>query len=528
MTAGAVLTDQQANATTRDSESVSRAEGVAILLVALIAALLVPLDDADLPMHLLTGRWILDHHAWPTVEPFAWTRMGAPFYAYSWLPEVLYAVGWSSGAALGVSAIHALMVAASVGVVAAFLRTIRAPLWAARLTLVVHCIIWLFVQPATRPQLVLAISVPLVWLGVGRVARRGLDVISIALVAVAGVLAVNSHLLFPLTAVPIASMWLSPEAVSGTPIDTTSTSRRAAYALVGVLGLSWMCTPYLPHLIDIWRLNFHPNALFGPLSPIEEHEPGLSFLLHAAPGTWVIVGLLASGPFLPWFTHQRFRNRVALLVAWGAGAGLFLLAIRGLVLWWLLALPLVAPTLASIPLPKERLTWRLLRVAWVVALLGLLGQPFRLWREEHGRGALSAVWRDIPHPSAATLAPALSVLRCLDGAKTSPPKGVTTFDFGSYLAWRAPFVSWSIDGRTIFPDSVALPEARQEVRFGPPMLPPYHTADIVLLAPHHALLDLLTKDTTFAHVATPGDSLSAQLWARRDVAASLARCARVP
>lgn len=527
MTADAVLTDQQANATTRDSESVSRAEGVAIVLVALIAALLVPLDDADLPMHLLTGRWILDHHAWPTVEPFAWTRMGAPFYAYSWLPEILYAEGWSGGSALGVSVVHAAMVAASVGVVVAYLRTIRAPLWAARLTLVVHCIIWLFVQPATRPQLMLAISVPLVWLGVARVAQRGLDAISLALVAIGGALAVNSHLLFPLTAVPIASMWCSPAAVGGTPVETSTTNRRAAYALAGVLALSWLCTPYLPHLIDIWRLNFHRNALFGPLSPIEEHEPGLSFLMHAAPGTWVIVGLLASGPFLPWFTRRRFRDRVGLLVAWGAGAGLFLLAIRGLVLWWLMALPLVAPTLASIPLPKERLTWRVLRVAWIVALLGLLGQPFRLWREEHGRGALSAVWRELPHPSAATLAPALSVLRCLEGS-TSPKRGVTTFDFGSYLAWRAPFVSWSIDGRTIFPDSVALPEARQEVRYGAPILPPYHSADVVVVAPHHALLEVLSRDSLFTRVDTRGDSTSAQLWARRDIATGLDRCAPVP
>ncbi|MEO6526824.1 MAG: hypothetical protein ABIP93_09390, partial [Gemmatimonadaceae bacterium] len=45
-----------------------------------------PLADPDLPMHLAIGEWIVQHRAVPFVEPFAWTREGAAYFAYSWLP----------------------------------------------------------------------------------------------------------------------------------------------------------------------------------------------------------------------------------------------------------------------------------------------------------------------------------------------------------------------------------------------------------------------------------------------------------
>src|SRR5689334_5021109 len=51
-----------------------------------------PLADPDLPIHLATGEWVLKHHGVPFVEPWAWTRAGAPFQAYSWAIESLYYV----------------------------------------------------------------------------------------------------------------------------------------------------------------------------------------------------------------------------------------------------------------------------------------------------------------------------------------------------------------------------------------------------------------------------------------------------
>ena len=46
-----------------------------------------PLADPDLPMHLSLGEWIARHGRVPFVEPFSWTALGQPYYAYSWLPQ---------------------------------------------------------------------------------------------------------------------------------------------------------------------------------------------------------------------------------------------------------------------------------------------------------------------------------------------------------------------------------------------------------------------------------------------------------
>src|SRR5579872_3455056 len=67
-----------------------------------------PLVDPDLPMHLATGAWIVQHRAVPWIEPFAWTRWGAPYYAYSWLPEILYQLLYANWGAPALRVLHGL------------------------------------------------------------------------------------------------------------------------------------------------------------------------------------------------------------------------------------------------------------------------------------------------------------------------------------------------------------------------------------------------------------------------------------
>src|SRR5690606_21425270 len=54
-----------------------------VVLSAFCMGLASPLSDPDLPMHLATGEWMAANRAFPTEEPFAWTRAGEPYYAYS-------------------------------------------------------------------------------------------------------------------------------------------------------------------------------------------------------------------------------------------------------------------------------------------------------------------------------------------------------------------------------------------------------------------------------------------------------------
>ncbi|WP_411278889.1 hypothetical protein [Gemmatimonas sp.] len=480
------------------------------VLVAVVAALLMPLDDADLPMHLRTGAWILDHGRLPLTEPFAWTRAGAPFFAYSWLPEVAYEGAQRRLGLRGVSVVHAVAVAGAVVAVWDLARAARWSLWATRLMLSVHVILWLLVQPATRPQLVLAIAVPMAWAAAIRMRdaapANGSVLGGGILTFAAAVLAVNSHLLFPLTIVPVVVL------LAAAPV-----SARAVAAFVGATVVGWLCTPYAWHLVDILRLNLGPNALLGAASPIMELEPGFGFLLTAAVGTKLVAGGLMVLPLLPFYAQLSQRERWWLGLAWLAGLGLFGLAIRGLLLWWLLAMPVVAMALARVPLPTLMATKRAVVGAWVVAVLAPIAHALKA-RE------LLADTEGLPHPEAIALAPAVRWLTCAtDGVNAdsvhvdSLPRGTTVFDDGSYLVWRVPGVSWSMDGRAIFPDSVAKPEAGQQLRYGAVLSPPWKHGDIALLPARHASAVALDADPMWR--AVPTDSVAGatrmRLWVRR-------------
>src|SRR5262249_12948377 len=74
-----------------------------------------------------------------------------------------------------------------------------------------------------------------------------------------------------------------------------------------------------------------------------------------------------------------------------------------------------------------------------------------------------------------------SLARWLDcNTRHTSGRLVTMFNYGGYVPWRLPYLSQSIDGRTIFPDSVAKPETYfvQSKRELP--LQPWRTADVAI------------------------------------------------
>src|SRR5919107_301212 len=87
----------------------------AALLVILAAGAMAPLADPALPMHLAVGRWIVEHRAVPTTEPFAWTRPGAPYYAYSWLMQTAMYLLMHAVGPLALRLLHGALLAAGVG-----------------------------------------------------------------------------------------------------------------------------------------------------------------------------------------------------------------------------------------------------------------------------------------------------------------------------------------------------------------------------------------------------------------------------
>ena len=49
------------------------------------------LNDPDSYWHIVVGRWIVAHRAFPTHDPFSFTFAGAPWIAKEWLSQILYA-----------------------------------------------------------------------------------------------------------------------------------------------------------------------------------------------------------------------------------------------------------------------------------------------------------------------------------------------------------------------------------------------------------------------------------------------------
>ncbi len=465
--------------------------------LALLAFLLVvrgaleTLGDADLPMHLSLGEWIVRHGAVPTVEPFSWTRAGAPYYAYSWGAQVLFYLISEGGGKVALRLFHGLTVATAG---ASMIMLGRAAKWDPRTSLLMAAInvtIMSTLVAPVRPQAMLFTLIPLAWAfnyqalagERGRPALVGL--------AVTCAVAANTHIFFPLTAVPWV-IWLAHP-----PAD-----KRRAFGIVAATLGGWLVSPYALAWPAVFGSNLRGNALLTFPSPISETVPG--FL--ALNWNWlaVVAGLCLAT--LPWFSRDAVspsRHRLVFGGAWLVGLIAFASAFRLLLVWWMLVLPLAAGAIratSDLLLSSERQAIRLLRITAVWAVCaGLIASS--------GRFEMDA-WRSEDPARARRLAP--SVANGLDhlaiwlecntrvGARG---KVYTYFDYGSALTWRLRGYSMSIDGRTIFPDSVAKPEAfydplREPVREGP-----WRSADLAIMPANGAVARVLYNAAGWRRVA---------------------------
>jgi hypothetical protein len=93
-------------------------------LAAYALAALSPaiLNDSDTYWHILSGNWMLDHHAVLRGDVFSYTATGAPVSTQSWLAEIVMA--WAFGAArwAGIHALFGTAAGLTAFVVARFLR----------------------------------------------------------------------------------------------------------------------------------------------------------------------------------------------------------------------------------------------------------------------------------------------------------------------------------------------------------------------------------------------------------------------
>jgi hypothetical protein len=450
--------------------------------LALIGVLLftagfsLPFADPDLPIHLATGEWIATHHGVPFVEPFAWTRGGAPFQAYSWAIELLYFELMAHAGPVGLSVLQGFIYVWLAGVMLLLGKAAGWNPWVVLLMVAGNLIVTLGTTPYVRPQAILLIAIPLVWALVYRsLDTRRLAPTLAALLAVSVFLS-NTHLLFPLALAPCVLLLTRP------PAD-----RKRLLLVPGAIVLGWFLSPYALHWPAVFALNFARNAVLGPPSGINEYKPGFQMVMTGMEGSTAI-GLLLS--FLPWVVVGKLDVKERLLhgLLWLGGLVLFALALRSLVVWWLVTIPMsgIALSLARTPrVPVVRTAQRAI-VLVIFALVAAAG--LETWEDPALRSG-DVNTRYLPSINAKMIEPLARWLEC---NTRGDGRLVTTFNFGGYFPWRLPRLSESIDGRTIFPDSVA----RAETYFTPSKreipLQPWRTADVAIFPvtlPVAAVLD---------------------------------------
>lgn len=431
-----------------------------------IAGASLPFADPDLSIHLATGEWIAKHHAVPFVEPFAWTRPGAPFQAYSWAIEYFYFFLISHFGPAGLNVLQGFVFVALAAVMLVLGHVARWNPWASLVLVFANLIVALGTTPYVRPQSVLLIIIPLIWAMVESSRETPRLPATLAGLFIASTVLANTHLLFPLAAAPCVLLLTQP------PTDR----KRILFVSVAI-GLGWFMTPYALHWDEVFKLNFAPNALFGPPTPINEYKPGFHMLVGGGNSS-----LALSIPFalLPWATARRLGARARILYGlfWLAGLLLFALAVRSLVVWWLLTIPLCALALEPIKsstLPVVRTAQRVV-VHAIFAMVTI--SALETWLDPALlAGDISS--RFLPSTNAKMIEPLALWLDCNTRHEVGG-RLVTIFNYGGYVPWRLPYLSESIDGRTIFPDSVSRPETYFFPTRRSLFLQPWRTADLAI------------------------------------------------
>jgi hypothetical protein len=485
------------NVPQRDLDRVPTWVVLLLALALLVAGTMIPLADPDLPEHLAMGEWIVRHRAVPFTEPFAWTRWGAPYYAYSWLAESLYYVLFKAGGLFALRVLHGIALAASLLSVWFLGRCARWTDWA-RLAAAAGTIwVYLIVASYLRPQEFLFTLVPLAWAFGYRILDPERDWRpSAAGLVVVNAVAANVHLFFVLCALPV---WL----ILALPVPRLQRRRVGALVVAPIVG--WLLTPYVLVWPAVFRLYFAPNPLMRWPSVIVELRPGAQAML-SSPAIIPAILLLA---VLPWTLNvlrpgMSRRETWVFGALWTAGAFTFAWALRLVVVWWFAALPLTGFVLAVIPIARTQgLRGGRIITACFIVLAPAVRLRIQRQSEPPRRGITTRkaeTARGLQVDVASVLDPL--VVQLQREPASCGNRIMTAFDLGSYLTWQLPGYSVSEDSRGIFPDSVLLPEAFHTTDDGPELYGAWRTADLVIIPLRYRLAPVLDTTPGWRHAAT--------------------------
>ena len=475
-------------------------------VAAAIWAGFAPLADPDLPMHLTVGEWIHQHHAVPTVEPFAWTRAGDPYFAYSWIAQWTFFVTMQAAGPVGLHLLTGLLGTAIVLAGAAAGRAFGLDAFQSTVFGALSIVVAMESTPFLRPQLFMHVLMPLAWALTFRIfyGRGHRQFGSAVLLWIVSAASAGVHISFLVVAAPVTV---------GLVRATRHSARNVGIAALAI-ALGWLSSPYALVWPRVLALNLSYNATSAATG---ELNPGFA----VGP---LIGATLALLPFLSGARAVPARERAMYAALWLAGLIVFAKFFKGLGPWWWCASPLAALALSRLPTTSDERVRRAWNILLPLALLAFSPTNIRLWHAL--RPYEQGTHRMLPSLKSFAAEP---LVRWLEN-NAEVPQGthvLTSFNYGSYVKWRLPSISESIDSRGIFPDSVALPEVPTTSKTR--SLGPWRSSALAILPESFPVTDVLDRDPAWRKIAVAAgvpwapDAPRVALWARRDWIAQQAR-----
>lgn len=385
--------------------------------------------DGDTYWHVATGRWILEHGAVPSQDPFSHTMRGAAWTAHEWLSEVVLAMVHDAGSWSSVVALTALVFASTIALLTRALLKSLEPIHA--LLFAALAVGMTASHLLARPH-ILAMPLMMVWtMGLVRASESG-RAPSLWLLPVMTLWA-NMHGGFTLGIALAFAMAL--EALLAAKREQRLMNAAKPWAVFLVLALiGALITPHGPDgILFTWKILFEGRYALAQIGEWKSPD----FHQFQPLEIWLLAGLAL-------VMHQGLRLppvRLALLL------GLIHLALkhgRNIEL-----LGLLAPLLLATPFAAQ---WRQARRA--TQQLENADRVFRKLAEPAGRAALVlclgfmlswTLWlsRTRPPQPPQSTAPALAIQAARDAGIRGPV--LNNYRWGGYLIYMGipPF----IDGR---------------------------------------------------------------------------------
>lgn len=284
----------------------------------------VLLADGDTGWHIRTGEYILAHGAVPHADPFSFTRPGAPWCAWEWLADVLFALAHRAAGLRGVVFLAGVVIAGFLIVLfrhmlargAGFFLSLAATLLASGAS-GIHFL----ARPHIFTLLLLAISLWVVGRDLGAPSR------AVWLLAPLTTLWANLHAGFVALPVSIAALAVAA------PFERRWDRARRYGALAAACAAASLANPYglglHRHILEYLRSDWIRQAVDEFQSPRFHTESSAHFEIL------LFAGLMAAASLL----GRRRIAEAVLMVGWAHAA---LVSVRNVPVFAVVASPILA------------------------------------------------------------------------------------------------------------------------------------------------------------------------------------------